>query len=122
MYSFFGQCFFFEKTEKRQCLTFAAFKKKHGYHALFPPACLANLRITRRNRAGSFIHPEFQQEQAYAPFTLTDLRLVHNSKYMRVFAEATNVFDVQYADLGALIQPGIWLRVGLEIQLDLVRK
>jgi vitamin B12 transporter len=79
------------------------------------PELEASLRVVHRNRAGRFVSPTTQLEVAYEPVTLTDIRLTYHHKKMRFFAEATNLFNVQYADLGALFQPGIWVRVGIEL-------
>lgn len=69
-------------------------------------------RFTYQHRNGAFINHQTQLEEPYRPFTLVDVRLVYHRQNWQVFAEASNLFNAQYADLGSLYQPGIWLRAG----------
>lgn len=54
----------------------------------------------------------------YKPFWLTDLRLQWTEKKFKVFADANNLFDIQYYDLGNVPQPGRWMKIGAQVSLD----
>lgn len=54
----------------------------------------------------------------YAPFWLTDLRLQWTANKYKVFVDATNVFDKDYYDLGNVIQPGRWIKAGVQLSMD----
>lgn len=46
-------------------------------------------------------------------YALVDLRLSWRSEKMRVFAEATNLFDKEYKETNLVTMPGRWLRAGV---------
>jgi len=55
----------------------------------------------------------------YAPFWLTDLRLQWSADKYKVFVDANNVFDKEYYDLGNVVQPGRWIKAGVQLNLNL---
>ncbi|WP_430812215.1 MULTISPECIES: TonB-dependent receptor [unclassified Carboxylicivirga] len=55
----------------------------------------------------------------YPPFWLCDLRLQWSANNYKVFADATNLFDVKYYDLGNIAQPGCWIKAGVQLNLNL---
>lgn len=77
-------------------------------------------RIMYQNRDGSYM--AFQSETAtftetpYEPFLLMDVKLKYVRKRFVIFIESTNLFDIDYYDLGNVRQPGRWLIAGIEIQ------
>ncbi|WP_430931814.1 TonB-dependent receptor [Saccharicrinis sp. 156] len=55
----------------------------------------------------------------YNPFTVVDVKLSWRKPTYTVFAEATNLFDKKYTDIGQLYQPGRWIKAGINISLNL---
>lgn len=53
----------------------------------------------------------------YKPFWLVDLRLNWTRPKYTIFAEATNLLNVDYHDLGSVPQPGRWVKAGLSLHL-----
>lgn len=51
-------------------------------------------------------------------YQLFDLRLAYNMKQFNFFAEATNLFDVQYAQANGVVLPGRWSRAGMTLKLN----
>ena len=57
--------------------------------------------------------------EPYPSFGLFDLKLTWQGKNYNVFAEANNILDRKYYDLGNIPQPGIWIRGGVSYRFDL---
>ncbi|WP_430815885.1 TonB-dependent receptor [Carboxylicivirga sp. RSCT41] len=55
----------------------------------------------------------------YEPFWLTDLRLQWSADRYKLFVDANNVFDKSYYDLGNVVQPGRWIKAGVQLNLNL---
>ncbi len=54
----------------------------------------------------------------FKPYWLSDARLSWTRNYLTLYAEATNLFDVKYIDIGSLTQPGRWLKAGIKINFN----
>jgi len=83
----------------------------------------ASVNMLYQDREGEYIKyvgdAYEEQATAYAPFWLTDLRLYWSNKKYKVFVDANNVFDKQYYDLGNVVQPGRWVKAGVQLNLNL---
>ncbi|WP_281613972.1 TonB-dependent receptor [Flammeovirga sp. SubArs3] len=91
-------------------------------HGLFIKNLKADWQLVYQDRNGSYTvyDPNGDgYEQAYDPFTTVDLRISYDYKMMYFYAEASNIFDVQYHDIGNIPQPGRWFRAGVRMNLDL---
>ncbi|WP_028903166.1 TonB-dependent receptor [Prevotella sp. P6B4] len=53
----------------------------------------------------------------YQPYALVDARLAWQQPQWRIYVEANNLLDKQYADLGRVTQPGRWLIAGFNLNL-----
>ncbi len=51
----------------------------------------------------------------YTPFMLLDGKISYNIKFVKIFAEASNILNQKYFDLGNIPQPGRWFKAGIEI-------
>lgn len=75
-----------------------------------------------QDRAGTYMHYDFntgiENEQEYTPFNLMDLRIYWQYQQWYVFADASNLFNVQYIDFGNISQPGRWFTMGLRYKLQ----
>lgn len=72
-----------------------------------------------QDRVGGYTRSATGEHVPYEPFWLTDARLTWRHNYIRIYGEATNLFDKRYADLSELFQPGRWIKVGLVLDLNL---
>ena len=70
-----------------------------------------------QSRAGAYYDAAQQAEVSYDPFLLCHLRLQWQGPVFRVYAEAHNLFNTSYFDLGNLTQPGRWLKAGIQIHI-----
>jgi len=68
-----------------------------------------------RDREGGYIASATQQLVDYEPVWLTDLRVIWKQPNYKLYVEATNLMNQKYSDLGELVQPGRWLRVGFSM-------
>jgi iron complex outermembrane receptor protein len=55
----------------------------------------------------------------YTPFWVADFKLSWNKPSYTIYAEATNLFDKKYTDIGQLYQPGRWIMAGLKFNINL---
>ena len=70
-----------------------------------------------QKRMGGYKTPGSTTETAYPYAVAMDLRLSATIKDLKVFAEATNVFDSPMMDLGNVQLPGRWLKTGITLAL-----
>lgn len=56
---------------------------------------------------------------SYDPYGIVDLRLSWDDKHYTIYAEASNLFDKHYYDLGNIEQPGIWIKAGAKVNFDI---
>jgi iron complex outermembrane receptor protein len=54
---------------------------------------------------------------SYKPFVLVDGKIFYNKGMIKAFVEASNIFNVNYFDIGNIVQPGRWFKVGLELKV-----
>jgi iron complex outermembrane receptor protein len=78
-----------------------------------------NWRVSYQNRNGTYFDWPRQQTVAYQAFWLLDARLSYQFKTVQMYAEASNLFDVDYVDRGNVIQPGLWVSGGLKFDFGL---
>ena len=76
----------------------------------------ASWNFLYRDRVGYYTVSATNSQQNYSDFWLTDLRLSWKKQKVVIYAEATNLFDRRYADLGELIQPGRWIKGGIQVE------
>ncbi len=56
----------------------------------------------------------YQQRVNYKDYTLLDARLAFTHKRFSIYADVTNLGDVQYIEAGAVPMPGRWVTLGLK--------
>ena len=79
-----------------------------------------NWKFTYQNRAGGYINYSdgaYGEEVPYENFWLADMKIFYPFKQFRIYCEVSNLFDVKYQDIGNLIQPGRWIRFGLNFSI-----
>ncbi len=73
-----------------------------------------------QDRAGSYIDFPTGESRNYETVLLLDARLDYKREWWSVFLTASNLLDHEYVDRGYVIQPGMWITGGVEV--DLVRQ
>ena len=56
-------------------------------------------------------------EQDYEPFFLLDARLFFQKERYFLYIEASNLLNVKYRDIGSVIMPQRWVKIGLSVNL-----
>ncbi|MFN0200003.1 MAG: TonB-dependent receptor plug domain-containing protein, partial [Bacteroidia bacterium] len=51
-------------------------------------------------------------------YTLVDARLAYRSRYVDVFADATNLLNTEYKEMGLIPAPKLWTRLGLTLRWE----
>jgi len=73
-----------------------------------------------QDRAGEYQLYNFQDktyepEKEFKPVFIVDAKLIWKHKWLNVFIESTNLFNVSYADFANMNMPGRWFVAGLEL-------
>ena len=58
------------------------------------------------------------QVVSYKSFWLSDAKIYWKDPHYTIFTEASNIFNARYFDFGGIIQPGVWFRGGIVVDLD----
>ena len=75
-----------------------------------------NARAIYQDREGTFNYYDgssYQGEADYRSFWIFDVKAAYHLKYLAVFVSANNLFDLQYYDIGNIVQPGRWIKTGI---------
>ncbi|MDR0927085.1 MAG: TonB-dependent receptor plug domain-containing protein [Ignavibacteria bacterium] len=79
----------------------------------------ANWQFRFQDRAGEYANAA-NVIKDYAPYLLCDLKVIWQMNCYNVYLEATNLFDNRaYVDPSNLIQPGIWVKAGVAVNIGL---
>lgn len=73
-----------------------------------------NVRGSYQDRKGSYTNPN-GVEVPYDPFFTLDAKLMYSFRSITVFAEASNVLNKRYYDLGNIPQPLRWFKSGVAV-------
>lgn len=76
----------------------------------------ASWNVSYLERMGTFTDA-VDVVQHYSPYWMTDLRMNWHVKTFDVYAEASNIFDETFQDIGNVPQPGRWIRGGIKYNL-----
>jgi iron complex outermembrane receptor protein len=76
-----------------------------------------------QDRAGSYQKydikiNDFIGDKDFDPFFTFDAKLSWNEKLITIYAEATNILNTKYADIGNIEMPGRWFKAGFNVQID----
>lgn len=58
------------------------------------------------------------QVVSYRSFWLSDAKIYWKDNQYTLYIEASNIFSTRYYDFGGIIQPGVWFRGGIVVDLD----
>ncbi len=96
----------------------AVFSVRHKIYKNFS----ANWNLRYEDRTGSYSVYDsetrtYTGEDDYKPFFLTDVRFLWQNKKFEIYADASNLFNIQYRDFGDILMPGRWIKAGIKIKL-----
>lgn len=82
-----------------------------------PFKVIASISINYQDREGGYTDFNLQEIE-YSPVYVVNIKISRSIKNFDVFVEATNLFDSQYTDIGAIPLPGRWIRGGFSVNID----
>ncbi len=80
----------------------------------------ASWNLRYENREGTYtqyLNLKYEESE-YQPFILTDLKLFWKNAHVELYAEATNLTNVQYFEIGGVQMPGRWITGGVKLFLS----
>jgi len=96
-------------------LDYLAHKADLGLHFQFSEVLFADWMISYQEREGDYTNAT-GIENAYDPVLLSDLQLRAQLKKVSLYVQANNLFNVDYVDIGNVVQPGRWVKAGASIR------
>jgi iron complex outermembrane receptor protein len=63
------------------------------------------------------IRTRYENRMSYTAYWLWDSKLQYQQNRTVLFAEASNLFDITYKEVGNIIMPGRWIRFGMSFKL-----
>ena len=79
-------------------------------------------RISYSSRNGTY--PDFDEAQGiritspFKAYWMNDVSISYTRPAYKVYIKVSNLFDIEYNDIGNLIQPGRWITGGMEFKLS----
>lgn len=74
----------------------------------------ANANIELFRMLNITLAARYQQRVNYRDYTLLDTRIAFTQKHYSIYADVTNITDVQYIEAGAVPMPGRWVTLGFK--------
>lgn len=102
------------------------FNLRHRFSAMIQQEIISGLdlswNVNFNEREGSFLTYNFENNEyvtnSYSPYWLVDVRLSYTWQWITGYAEATNLLNTEYIDIGSISQPGRWISLGIQINLQ----
>ena len=91
---------------------------KFSFHHRIGWKFYAAWQLNYHNRAGTYLEINTNAEQSYKPYLLCNLKISLKLETVTIFAEANNLFNSKYFDLGNIPQPGIWIKGGIGVKIE----
>ncbi|MBN2806014.1 MAG: TonB-dependent receptor [Prolixibacteraceae bacterium] len=81
----------------------------------------ATWQLALQDRNGNY--EKYEQSKSvgfvdYEPFVLVDLRVNWSKAGWTIYGAANNLFDASYIDIGNVVQPGRWLKMGISKKFE----
>ncbi|MGM0408025.1 MAG: TonB-dependent receptor plug domain-containing protein [Bacteroidota bacterium] len=76
-----------------------------------------------QDRAGSFLYYDqdagiYTHEKEFEPYWLFDAKISYQMKWINIYSEITNIFDIKYFDISNINMPGRWLKAGVQFKIN----
>lgn len=78
----------------------------------------ATVQVKMNKSLDAFVRARNESRVGYAQYWLCDLKVQYQRNRFSLFAEASNLFDASYREVGNVIMPGRWVRTGLSYRFD----
>jgi len=81
----------------------------------------ADVKVLFQDREGSYTGFEnggWANEVDYEPFWIFDGKINYKWRDLNFYASVNNIFNLNYFDIGNVVQPGRWTKFGISYQLD----
>ncbi len=66
-----------------------------------------------------FVNNKWGSEVEYKPFWIFDAKVKYNLQDLNIFISVNNIFDLNYNDIGNVVQPGRWIKAGISYQFNI---
>jgi vitamin B12 transporter len=101
------------------------FNIRQKFSAMLQHEIVKNLIIAENisfvQREGNYLTYNIAEAEyvihAFQPYWMMDLRISYTFSSFTLFAEATNLFDKKYIDIGSNFQPGRWISAGFRFNI-----
>jgi iron complex outermembrane receptor protein len=107
--------------ESLYVLDFLEQKADLGFHFQFGENLHVNWFFSYQDRLGSYVDAE-GMEQDYDSVLLSDLRVSPQFGKLKLFVQVSNLFDETYNDIGSVIQPSRWFRLGMNYEFSMIKR
>ncbi len=107
--------------ESLYVLDFLQQKADLGFHFQFGENLQVNWFFSYQDRLGSYVDAD-GMELNYRPVLLSDLRVSPQFGKLKLFVQVSNLFDEKYNDIGSVIQPGRWFRLGMNYEFSMIKR
>ncbi|HKL40054.1 MAG TPA: TonB-dependent receptor [Cryomorphaceae bacterium] len=107
--------------ESLYVLDFLQHKADLGLNFQFGENLQVNWFFSFQDRLGSFVDAD-GMESNYQPVFLSDIRVSPQFGKLKLFVQVSNLFDEKYNDIGSVIQPGRWFRLGVNYEFSLIKQ
>lgn len=80
-----------------------------------------DLKISYQDREGTYTIFEdgnWGSEVNYDPFWIFDGKVSYSIKKLSFYVSVNNIFDLNYIDIGNIVQPGRWSKFGMSYQIN----
>lgn len=106
--------------ESLYALDFLQHKADVGLNFQFGENLQVNWFFSYQDRLGTYVDSE-GEEFGYQPVFLSDLKVSPQFGRLKLFLQVSNIFDQTYTDVGSVVQPGRWFRVGINYDFSLMK-
>jgi iron complex outermembrane receptor protein len=80
-----------------------------------------DLKIAYQDRKGTytlFENGNWGREVDYDPFWIFDGKVNYSIKKIDFYVSVNNILNLNYVDIGNVVQPGRWTKVGISYQIN----
>jgi len=107
--------------ESLYVLDFLQHKADMGLNFQFGKNLQVNWFFSYQDRLGSYVDAS-GMESNYQPVFLSDLRVSPQFGKLKLFVQVSNLFDETYNDIGSVVQPGRWFRLGMNYEFSMIKR
>jgi iron complex outermembrane receptor protein len=107
-----------EDFESLYVLDFLQHKADLGFNFQFGKNLQLNWFFSYQDRLGEYTDAS-GVSTSYSPVFLSDIRVSPQLGKLNLYVQVSNLFDETYNDIGSVVQPGRWFRLGMTYDFSL---